>query len=50
VTNVSAEEWISQGVPNSIFISKTFAVAGLVIAVGKLVNVGTPPTAQGCAL
>lgn len=45
VTNVGAEEWVSQGVPNSIFISKPFVAAGLLIALAKLINIGTPPTA-----
>ena len=45
VTNALAEEWVSQGVPNSILISKPFARARLVTAVANLLNMGMPPTA-----
>ena len=45
VTSASAEEWASQGVPNSMLISKPFARAKLVTAVGNLLSIGTPPTA-----
>ncbi|MBV8920133.1 response regulator [Bradyrhizobium sp.] len=41
VTGAPAEEWSSQGVPNSILISKPFAAAQLVT---NLLNSGTPPT------
>jgi DNA-binding response OmpR family regulator len=40
----SAEEWASQGVPNSIMLSKPFAPAQLVTAVSQLLN-SAPPTA-----
>ena len=45
VTGSSAEEWASEGVPNSILISKPFAVARLVSAVANLLDVGMSPTA-----
>jgi len=45
VTGSSAEEWASEGVPNSILISKPFAVARLVSAVANLLNIRMPPTA-----
>jgi CheY-like chemotaxis protein len=45
VTAVPAEEWASQGVPNSILISKPFAEAQLVTALANLLNIGTTPTA-----
>jgi DNA-binding response OmpR family regulator len=37
----SAEEWASQGVPNSIMLSKPFAPAQLVTAVSQLLNEGS---------
>jgi DNA-binding response OmpR family regulator len=37
----SAEDWASQGVPNSIMLSKPFAPAQLVTAVSQLLNSGT---------
>ena len=45
VTNAPAKEWASQGVPNSILISKPFVRARLVAAVANLLNIGTPRTA-----
>jgi DNA-binding response OmpR family regulator len=44
VTNAPAKEWASQGVPNSIYISKPFVRARLVAAVAILLNTGTPRT------
>jgi DNA-binding response OmpR family regulator len=38
----SAEDWASQGVPNSIMLAKPFAPAQLVTAVSQLLNSGTP--------
>jgi DNA-binding response OmpR family regulator len=38
----SAEDWASQGVPNSIMLAKPFAPAQLVTAVSQLLNRGTP--------
>jgi hypothetical protein len=40
----SADEWGSQGVPNSILLTKPFAQ--LVTAVFQLLNSGTPPINQ----
>jgi len=40
----SAENWSSQGVPNSIMLSKPFAPAQLVTAVSQVLN-GVPPKA-----
>jgi CheY-like chemotaxis protein len=37
----SAEDWASQGVPNSIMLSKPFAPAQLVTAVSQLLNEGS---------
>jgi DNA-binding response OmpR family regulator len=45
VTAAPAKEWASQGVPNSILISKPFARAQLVTALASLLNIGTPPIA-----
>ena len=45
VTSAPAEEWVSEGVANSILISKPFAVARLVTAVANLINIGTAATA-----
>jgi len=44
VTNSSAVEWASQGVPNSILISKPFVVTGLVTAVAHLLKIRTRKT------
>jgi CheY-like chemotaxis protein len=38
----SAADWASQGIPNSIMLSKPFAPAQLVTAVSQLLNAGTP--------
>jgi DNA-binding response OmpR family regulator len=38
----TADEWASQGVPNSIFLEKPFAPAQVVTAVSQLLNTGTP--------
>jgi DNA-binding response OmpR family regulator len=45
VTSAPAEEWASEGVPNSILISKPFDTAQLVTAVTNLLIIGAPPTA-----
>ncbi len=45
MTGAAANEWGSQGVPNSILLSKPFAPAQLVTAVSQLLNEGSPPTA-----
>ena len=43
MTGLSAEEYGSKGVPNSILLNKPFAPAQLVTAVPQLLNAGTPP-------
>jgi CheY-like chemotaxis protein len=43
MTGAAADDWASQGVPNSILLQKPFAPAQLVTAVAQLLNVGTPP-------
>jgi DNA-binding response OmpR family regulator len=44
VTAAPVEEWASQGVPNSILISKPFAPAQLVTALSNLLNTGSATT------
>lgn len=41
MTGGHAEEWKSQGVPNSILIEKPFAPAQLVTAISQLLNTGS---------
>lgn len=41
ITGASADEYGSQGVPNSILLTKPFAPAQLVTAVSQLLNGGT---------
>jgi CheY-like chemotaxis protein len=43
MTGAAADEWASQGVPNSILLTKPFAPAQLVTAVSQLLN-AAPPT------
>jgi CheY-like chemotaxis protein len=45
VTGDSAHQWPSQGVPNSLLITKPFAPAQIVTAVSQLINqaTSTPP-------
>jgi CheY-like chemotaxis protein len=43
MTGAAADDWASQGVPNSILLQKPFAPAQLITAVSQLLNVGTPP-------
>ena len=45
ITGAAADEWSSQGVPNSILMTKPFAPAQLVTAVSQLLNAGSPPIA-----
>ena len=45
MTGAAAEQWASQGVPNSILLTKPFAPAQLVTAISQLLNTGSPPTA-----
>jgi DNA-binding response OmpR family regulator len=44
ITAAHADQWASQGVPNSILLTKPFAAAQLVTAVSQLLNSGTPTT------
>lgn len=44
MTGHSADQWASQGVPNSVLLEKPFAPAQLVTAVAQLLNIG----GQGC--
>jgi DNA-binding response OmpR family regulator len=43
MTGGASDEWASQGVPNSILLSKPFAPAQLVTAVAQLLNAAQPP-------
>jgi DNA-binding response OmpR family regulator len=43
MTGAAADEWTSQGVPNSILLQKPFAPAQLVTAISQLIN-SLPPT------
>jgi DNA-binding response OmpR family regulator len=43
MTGAASDEWASQGVPNSILLSKPFAPAQLVTAVAQLLNAAPPP-------
>jgi CheY-like chemotaxis protein len=45
MTGANADQWGSQGVPNSILLTKPFAPAQLVTAVSQLLNAATPPSA-----
>jgi DNA-binding response OmpR family regulator len=40
VTGAAADQWSSQGVPNSILLEKPFAPAQLVTAISQLLNTG----------
>lgn len=42
MTGAYADQWASQGVPNSILLQKPFAPAQLVTAVSNLLNTGSP--------
>jgi DNA-binding response OmpR family regulator len=44
MTGAAADQWPSQGVPDSILLAKPFAPAQLVTAVAQLLNAGSPPT------
>jgi DNA-binding response OmpR family regulator len=45
VTSATEQEWVSQGVPNSVFMAKPFARARLVTAVTNLLDIRTRPSA-----
>ena len=42
ITGAHADRWPSQGVPNSVLLTKPFAPAQLVTAVAHLLNTGLP--------
>jgi DNA-binding response OmpR family regulator len=42
ITAANAGEWASQGVPNSVLMTKPFAPAQLVTAIANLLNTGKP--------
>jgi CheY-like chemotaxis protein len=42
MTGAAADDWPSEGVPDSILLKKPFAPAQLVTAVSQLLNVGGP--------
>ena len=42
ITAANADQWASQGVPNSVLVTKPFAPAQLVTAVAHLLNTGLP--------
>ena len=41
MTGAGADQWPSQGVPNSILLEKPFAPAQLVTAISQLLNIGS---------
>jgi DNA-binding response OmpR family regulator len=43
VTGANAQQWASQGVPNSILLCKPFAPVQLLTALSQLLNAGSPP-------
>ena len=42
MTGFAADDWASEGVPNSILLNKPFAAAQLATAVSQLLNKGSP--------
>jgi len=45
ITGAGADEWTSQGVPNSVLVKKPFAPAQVITAVSQLLNQGNMPGA-----
>ena len=45
MTGAAADDWASEGVPNSILLNKPFAPAQLVTAVSQLLNAGSSTSA-----
>lgn len=45
MSGAAADQWASNGVPNSIMLEKPFAPAQLVTAVSQLLNIGGPAPA-----
>jgi DNA-binding response OmpR family regulator len=44
MTGTHGEEWASNGVPNSVLLTKPFAPAQIVTAISNLLNTGGPAT------
>ncbi len=42
MTGAAADDWASEGVPNSILLKKPFAPVQLLTALSQLLNVGSP--------
>jgi CheY-like chemotaxis protein len=42
ITGVAADQWIAQGVPDSILLQKPFAASQLVAAISRLLREGSP--------
>jgi CheY-like chemotaxis protein len=49
MTGTQGDDWASQGVPNSVLLTKPFAPAQLLTALANLLNAGstTPPPTAG---
>jgi CheY-like chemotaxis protein len=45
ITGGAGDQWASQGVPNSVLLTKPFAPAQVVTALSSLLNTGIPPVA-----
>jgi CheY-like chemotaxis protein len=45
ITAGAGGHWASQGVPNSVLLTKPFAPAQIVTAISHLLNAGSPPVA-----
>jgi CheY-like chemotaxis protein len=45
MSGAAADQWASNGVPNSIMLEKPFAPAQLITAVSQLLNIGGPAPA-----
>jgi DNA-binding response OmpR family regulator len=43
ITGTDANDWASNGVPNSVLVAKPFAPAQIVTAISQLLNQGTTP-------
>lgn len=42
-TGSEGADWPSQGVPNSILVTKPFTPSQVLTAISQLLNIGTPP-------
>jgi two-component system cell cycle response regulator CpdR len=45
ITGDSGVDWASNGVPNSILVTKPFALAQVITAISQLLNMDSPPAA-----